>query len=524
MPPQYLDANGNLITTPPQKVYLDPNTGEPAQPKQYTASQATGSSFLGGVQNEFDKAMQTVPVDIHHGVSGFASSVGSDLGAGAMRLLTPLVHPWETAKGLAQTGMAAAAGPGSAPMQDLAAKTIAPFVKNPSGEAVAAIPQAALALAGGGEAAPATKAIEDSGEGGGILTRSPVSGENFTSPQLRSHAAVIAEGTAGGDPKFIPQTLATQTGSILRQTAAQNPTEVQAINSGDPLAAYQAHISLLKKAQGTIDTAHESVLKPYENYTVNTKGIQDAITPGKFQAQGMDPADLSAIDDLKARAANVTNLRGLNEFRMTMNSEDATLGRNLSPSKTVGYPDLVHDMANTTRNAYYDALKDASGQDFSGIKRVEGGLLTQIKSASALAPKLATSEAKANAPFQLRPALGDIVEGTTRTGQPGLPIVGGIANKVGEAIRGTKASQIQTQLQNFYSNLPKSPTVPLPTAPVPLGASRQLPQQAGSPYQLPYYPQMSQGENTAAMMQQLRQRQQLGLPGVAMPRQLPAPQ
>ena len=81
------------------------------------------------------------------------TSVGSTanaLGAGATRVvLSPIAHPVRTAEGVG-TMLRAAMGD-TAAQQEFGQSVVEPFVRNPSGEAVAAIPQAALALAGGWE-------------------------------------------------------------------------------------------------------------------------------------------------------------------------------------------------------------------------------------------------------------------------------------------------------------------------------------------------------------------------------------
>ena len=116
----------------------------------------------------------------------------------------------------------------------------------------------------------------------------------------------------------------------------------------------------------------------------------------------------------------------------------------------------------TLREAYYNALQDVTGQDFTGLKRMEGALIKQSAGLQSALPRLSMAEARANAPFDLRNATGDILEGTTRSGAPGLPIISGAATKIGEAVKGTKLAQMQRQLQTFYSDLPAQSTVHVP--------------------------------------------------------------
>ena len=95
---------------------------------------------IGSAQDAFDKAAQTQPVDTSS-IGGFARSVGNDLGAGAVRVFTPLAHPVQAAVGMAKMGSAAMGNFGDD--LEIAQGIVKPFIQNPSGEAVAAIPQAA---------------------------------------------------------------------------------------------------------------------------------------------------------------------------------------------------------------------------------------------------------------------------------------------------------------------------------------------------------------------------------------------
>lgn len=299
-----------------------------------------------------------------------------------------------------------------------------------------------------------------------VQGRTPVPAENFTPRQAASHAAVVAEGSSAGDTGYIPKDIANATSSKLRSTAAANPNEVNAIRKGSPEEAYAAHQSILEKAKSDIDQAHEAALKPVENTPVDMSGVQEAITPSKAQLEGMDPADVEAINALKDRAGNVTTLRGLNEFRKTLNTEDTTLRNALAPGKSALYPQTVHQLANAARNAYYDSLEKATGQSFREAKALEGNIIQEMRGAQSSGSRLSVSQAKADAPTGARETAADLLD----TGGK-LPIVG----KVASALRGTKLGQIQQHLQRFYSGLPDAPAVTPKAAPVPAFNQPQLP-------------------------------------------------
>lgn len=150
----YLDANGNPVAAP--KTYLDDN-GNPVSQGNTAPVEKPGllSSILSGtspLHQAIDKAMQTEPMDTSS-VGGFAKSAANNLGAGAVRVFSPLAHPIDAVGSMAKT---AAAGLSMNPqaMGEAFRPAVEQVVKNPGGESIAAIPQAALMAAGAGEAKP----------------------------------------------------------------------------------------------------------------------------------------------------------------------------------------------------------------------------------------------------------------------------------------------------------------------------------------------------------------------------------
>jgi hypothetical protein len=114
-------------------------------------------SLLQKFQGAFDKAAETEPFTgpgSRPGIGGAIHTFANNLGAGATQLLTPLVHPLDTAAGLVKNAGAVLSGD---PMQisEAGQSMVKPFMEKPGASAVAAIPQVALALAGGGEVANA---------------------------------------------------------------------------------------------------------------------------------------------------------------------------------------------------------------------------------------------------------------------------------------------------------------------------------------------------------------------------------
>lgn len=330
------------------------------------------------------------------------------------------------------------------------------------------------------------------GLGGKVLSKfkeAPVSGQNFTPKQAKSHAAVVAEGNGSGDTGYIPKDIADATSSTLRQTAADNPELANVVRKGSPHDAYAAHQAILQKAKSNIDAAHNAALAPVADTPVDMSPIQKAVEPNKYEAEAMTDEDHQAMQELQDMAGKVQTLGGLNEFRQRLSNMDSTLKNPLAPKKSDLLPQAVSKMYGAVRDHYYDSLEDATGQDFQSQKRLEGNIISEMRGASGAAPRLTAAEAKANAPMSMRERAAGVAEGIGGVGSrgPEIPILGPLASKAADAIRGTKLGQIQQHLQRFYSDLPEAtpaaPARPQLTAgaPTPPGASSFAVTRPGQP-------------------------------------------
>lgn len=462
-----------------------PTTLVPVSPSAPTTStpppQPPQSRFSRqAIQQQFDQAIKPEPLFTGGGPLADAGRVFRNAGGGFLSLLSPLVHPADTAKAISDLVLNPTAA-GNETVRNM----VEPLVPKPNesgldyaGRQLGNATAAAGSMLGGeatGElgAAVAPKVVaavtrkapavlDESSGAAGFSAKRTVPGENYTPRQSGSHAAVIAEGSGGGDAGYIPKDIAQATGSKLRATAASSPDEVKVIRSGSPEEAYAAHQSILQKAKEGIDQRHEAALAPVADTPVDMKSVQSGIEPSKYEAEGMDAADLNAIKDLQQRAGNIQTLRGLNEFRKTLNTEDTTLRNAMAPGKSALYPQTVHNLANQVREAYYDALENATGQDFTPDKRLEGNIIAEQRGAMNSGSRLATGEAKASAPQTGGQLAADLIEGAGKGRVSGVPVLGAFANR----LRGTKLGQIQQHLQRFYSDLPEAPT-PSPSASVP---------------------------------------------------------
>lgn len=157
---QVVDEKGNTHIFPdgstPEMIAKALNVQAPSQQPQSSWSVSSVLSGTSPLHQAIDRAAQTEPVDTSS-VGGFAKSVANNLGAGATRIFSPLAHPIDAAAGIGQT-VNAAIDPQA--RVDMATKMVEPFVRNPSGEAIAAIPQAVLAFAGRGETPPEGNAAQ----------------------------------------------------------------------------------------------------------------------------------------------------------------------------------------------------------------------------------------------------------------------------------------------------------------------------------------------------------------------------
>ena len=183
--------------------------------------------------NAFDKAMQTEPITAEHPIK----STLNNLGAGAARVVF----------GNDPRGLISDLSSGN-PAYSLGESLVKPFVQNPSGEAVAAIPQLLMAGLGGGESAASA------GEGSARLLQKNPLPKQYRSPLIppsEGYARAIVDQLGLPNParEGAVSTLG-QHGPLLRdylrsQGAGTNPLEVAkgATNIGrEGTGFYQEHL------------------------------------------------------------------------------------------------------------------------------------------------------------------------------------------------------------------------------------------------------------------------------------------
>jgi hypothetical protein len=545
------DAQGGLV----------PKGSQPTAPGWSVGSVLSGTD---PAHQAFDRAAQTVPVDTSS-AGGFAKTVGQDLGAGATRLFSPVVHPANTVAGLATTGRAALGDVGA--QHDLAESMVRPFVQNPSGEAVAALPQAALALAGGGEEPAAQNAIERATPPGGVA--------GATAAESRTALAKLVPSLVDGPP----QDLMTRAVKPGKNNIGWN----QDIQTAMPLMK-SAEQTLGKPVGGVDDaiaanTAAKKAVWTQVQARLNTAGEMGATIDGNPIADAMINSidartalqNPSRLESVKATADTYRRPMSVDDAEDFLQSANKDLNNYYAKNK-VGQQVAQNDPeisstvaeAGALRDALYSKLDEVAGPGAAQLKQAYGALSNvqkelygrQLVAArqqpESLSEQMGAVRGAGNmAKGAFQTLTGNVLEGPAN-------IVGGAQNIAIARLLKSRNSSDAMIARAFKATEPAPPFAPpqgpqiaglLPrgaiqtpppaqgtsplSAPPPIAATTRaqrlgllLPQQAGGRVPLPYTPGMSSGEQMVSLMHLLRnQRAPIALPArtSAIPLPPPAP-
>ena len=528
---------------------LVPSGSQPKQPGFSIGSVLSGTD---PAHRAIDAAAQTVPVDTSS-AGGFAKSVGSDLGAGAVRLFQPLTHPLNTLGGMAKTAGQLATGD----TFDPAAAMVRPFVENPSGEGVAAIPQAALALAGAGEAPAAENRVMANVPEGGI-------------------AGQAADAARSVGSKFLPSLIDGPPESLL--TRAIKPGK----NNVNWNSNLQTALPLMKSAEQTLGrpvagiddalaaagTAKKQIWQQYQarlgpanqmGATIDGNQIADAMMSSIDKRTALQNPGL--VQKVQQIADTYRKPLALNDAEDFLQSANKDLNTYYTKNK-VGQQVAMNDPeisstvaeAGALRDSLYSKLDQVSGPGASQLKQSYGALTNVEKElyGRQLVAARQNPESLSEQLSTVRGA-GKIAKGVV-TFNPGDIIEGAQNIGVSRALKARNSSDAMIE-RAFQAAKPATP-FPAPSFPQPIGLLPRGPIQMGPPQEGEYLPprpppidattraqrlglllpqeaggkiplqapfqQMSPGERSAAMMQYLRRRQQLGLPAQGVPIQLPS--
>jgi hypothetical protein len=363
-----------------------------------------------------------------------------------------------------------------------------------------------------------------------------VAGQNFTPAHAADFAGAIGPAPAMGR-NFIPQDVATEALTPIRNTAARmtqgTPLERSIVQTAtqdsyqaggktvqvNPMQRINAYESIAQTALNDLEQQHAPALAQNSSVPVDTKPLVSELQ-GKI-TKTMDPTDVSAIRNLIMRVQNAKTLGDLNTFRQELNTETAPEYKQsqVQAGRSGVSAEATSDLADSVRNAYYDALEKATGTDYTALKRQEANLITTKEALQNQKSLLAKQEAEFNASTTAKQKLGNIAN---LIKEPKTTVTQTI-------LKESPATKVATRLQNTLSELPDPPTsTGVPGPPVQGPNQPLLPSQAGGAYpmqgEVPFSPNMTPGEKSAALMQRLRQLQQRGLPANAAPIPLPPPQ
>lgn len=277
----------------------------------------------------------------------------------------------------------------------------------------------------------------------------PVPGENYTPNQHQAFSAVLARGTGMGKD-FIAPDVAADIASPVRQAAADNPSLVKAIQSGQPKDALGASQAILQKAKETIDQQHQMALQPVASTPIDMRPVVDAVPAAK---SFHDEAETNALQDLKDRASRVQTLGDLNDFRQYLGNERDFRQSTVAASRGSVADKALQSADNAARDHYYDQLEQATGLDFQGLKRTESGILKAKEAFENVAPGMVNKDVLAHEDQGALGTVANVADTATRAGH-GLPFVGYVAEK----LRGTPLEQVQSGMQKFLTGLPQPRT------------------------------------------------------------------
>lgn len=369
----------------------------------------------------------------------------------------------------------------------------------------------------------ATGALTDAA-GSAMAEKPPV-------PYTPAHAAAfegaIAPATAMGK-NFIPQEITPEALPAIRTAAARmatgTPEEQAAVQaatspSTPPLKRIQAYQDVVQGSLNDLEAQHAPALAHAANVPVDTAPIVSQLEALKTPT--MKPADVAAIDELIDQTKGAATIGDLGKFRQELNISTSPEYRQsaVQAGRSGLSAQAESDLAGWVRNAYYDHLGDATGTDFAPLKRQEANLITTKEALQNQAAPLAKAEATYAAPATLRETAGNVAN-----------IIKDPKTTVTQTLlRESPATRVSTLLKKSLADLPPGQPAPTFTPPAAAPAPRPLalPARAGGAYPMPgmvpYSPGMSAGEQSAALNQWLRRRQQMGLPAEASPIQLPPP-
>ena len=481
--------------------------------KEIIQSVASGTD---PVHQAIDTAAQTEPVDTSS-VGGFAKSVGNNLGAGAVRVFSPVVHPLNT---IAGAGKMVAAGLGdTGAQQDIARGIVEPFVRNPGGESVAAIPQIALAFAGGGKGAPEEEAPSGPPPNGASPSPRTVGGGapsavgGGTPGQNGFPANVYSKAMDAGAklfPSFVdgsPEDLLTKAikpgknnvtwGQDLK-TATPFMKSAEA-ELGHPVVNFDDSVQAAKLAKQDLWKQYQARLGPAgeQGATIDGNQIANAIENSLDERTALqNPKTVeknAALADTYRRPMSVQQAE---DFLQSTNRDLITYyaKNRVSQSVAEADPQMAATIAegNALRDALYSKLDDVTGPGSAQLKKAYGALSNVQKELTGRAIVWARQQPVSLAEqISTAKGVGSIAKGVATL--PFRPF--GAAGDIAGGIQGIAAQKLMSALNDsdamiaraFKKAQPATP-FPMPTFRAPITqASRMLPAESATGAKYPMF-------------------------------------
>lgn len=172
-----------------------------------------------------------------------------------------------------------------------------------------------------------------------------------------------------------------------------------ALRNCDARVSRQLHDCKRVEGENYTPYEHQTALAPVRYTPFEMTPVQNAVT---FPSGLKDfaPADAEAINGFRQRLGTVNTLNGANELRMYLNNELAPEFRKnaIAAGRSGALDKAMENARSALRAPYDDQLQKATGQDFSGLKRTEGGIIKAQEAMGNAAPGLATKQALAEEP------------------------------------------------------------------------------------------------------------------------------
>lgn len=271
----------------------------------------------------------------------------------------------------------------------------------------------------------------------------------------RGFTAVLDQGKAGMGKNFDAEEVAKDISPIVQQELKSNPALRERIMDpkATPKESYEAFQEAIQNAQSHIDEAHLDALKNVKNQSVDVKPILNAIDEMKTEGMGKyAPEDAAELEALQRRIASVDTLGELNGLRMYLNNQTSPAFKmsGVAVQRSAMLDKAMSAAGSATRDAYYDGLSNATGQDFKTLKQTESNLLTAREALENAKGPLVSKEVQFNRPTTAKQKVGAVADAVTS-------LATGDKKKIASAtLLESPMAQTHADIRRFVKTIPES--------------------------------------------------------------------